>query len=303
MRRPLTATNSALITLAVISGLALSGCSASPMSSSEEGSVGDNTEYVQSDRADAGIVEAGAPVSAEQSGVQSPDNRQVIITGSVTITTEDPIDAADDAIRITNAAGGRVDARTERAPLNGDQGGATLTLRLPSATLTASVDKLKALGDVEDISLSSLDVTSQSQDLDARITALDAAVQRLLVLLAESRDTDTLIALETAITDRQAELESLKSQRRYLSDQVSLSTIELVLLSEADAPVDEPVNFWTGLTTGWNSLVAAGSGLLIVVGVLLPWIVVAGAVTGLIFLVIRARRRRVRPTSPAVEPE
>ena len=293
MRHSRPASTAVLSTLALVLGFTLIGCSTA--AGSDESALSPDAAYSQSD---ADSAESGGAVAFEDTGdlngVDTADARQVITTGSVTITAEEPIEAADAAIRITAAAGGRVDARTERAPLNGYQGGATLTLRLPSATLTASIDKFKELGEVEDISLASLDVTTESRDLDARITALDASVERLLALLVKATDTDTLIKLETAISDRQAELESLESQRRYLADQVSLSTIELVLISESDAPVDEPVNFWTGLSTGWDSLVAAGSGLLIVVGVLLPWLVVAAIITAAIFAIVRFRQRRSR---------
>jgi hypothetical protein len=306
MKRDLSTSSALLSAIAITAVFALSGC-ASSLGASEQ--MSDSGVISQNDRALSSESDsAGAPSVGGNAGLDFVDgtiayDREVITTGSVTITAAEPIEAADEAIRITSAAGGRVDARTERAPIDGDQGSATLTLRLPSATLTASIDKFKELGEVESISLASLDVTSESQDLDARITALDASVERLLILLVKAKDTDTLISLETAISDRQAQLESLESQRRYLADQVSLSTIELVLISEADAPVDEPVNFWTGLTTGWSSLVVAASGLLILVGVLLPWIVVAGVITAIVVAIVRSRRRRHTQSVPATPVE
>lgn len=246
-------------------------------------------------------AQEGAGVSGERDEGVAADatdsDRQVITTGYVTVTAEEPIEAATEAVRIVESVGGRVDGRTEHAPTNGDQGSATLTLRLPSETLTATLEKLKALGEAEEVSISSSDVTMETQDLDARINALTASVDRLINLLATATDTDVLIQLETAISDRQGELESLQSQRRYLADQVSLSTITLNLISEADAPVDEPDTFWSGLLAGWDGFVAFFAGLLVAFGVLLPWLLLLGAITFAIIFFIRRGKKPAATTS------
>ncbi len=248
-------------------------------------------------------VTDGQVISSEagsDAGDTAGVDRQVIVTGWVTITVEEPVDAAAEAVRITESVGGRVDGRTEYAPVDGDKGSATLTLRLPADDLTETLDRLKALGDVQEVSLNSSDVTMVTQDLDARISALSASIDRLLALLATASDTETLITLETAISDRQAQLESLESERRYYADQVSLSTVTLNLVSVADAPAVEPVTFIDGLVAGWNSFVAFFSGLVVVIGVLIPWLLLAGVVTAVVLLLVRWRQR-AKDTTP-VEP-
>jgi ElaB/YqjD/DUF883 family membrane-anchored ribosome-binding protein len=224
-------------------------------------------------------------------------DRQVITTGFVTVAVAEPSDAASKATRIADSAGGRVDGRTELAPTNGDNGSATLTLRLPAAKLTATLDRLKQLGDVREVSLSSQDVTLTTQDLDARIAALTASVDRLLDLLAKAKDTSALVEIETALSDRQAELESLKSERRYYSDQVTLATITLNLVSVTDAPAD---SFWSGVISGWSAFVGFFAGLLVAVGFWLPWLVLA-AIAALVIARI-VRRRRAARTAPEPEP-
>ena len=223
---------------------------------------------------------------------QSLVDRQVITTGWVTITVDKPLDAASEAVKIAEGAGGRVDGRTEYAPVNGDQGSATLTLRLPADSLTQTLEKLKELGTVQEVSLNAADVTMQTQDLDARISALSASVDRLLTLLSSAVDTDTLIQLETAISDRQGELESLESQRRYFADQVALSTVTLNLQSVSAAPVQEPDTFIDGLVAGWNSFIAFFAGLIVVIGVLLPWLVFLGIILGIVLFVLKRRKPR-----------
>ena len=269
--------------------MALAGCTASPEAASDSAPGG-------------GVVEQ-MPVSPDGALDESVDSsqslvdRQVITTGWVTITVDKPLDAASEAVKITEGAGGRVDGRTEYAPVNGDQGSATLTLRLPADSLTQTLEKLKELGTVQEVSLNAADVTMQTQDLDARISALSASVDRLLTLLSSAVDTDTLIQLETAISDRQGELESLESQRRYFADQVALSTVTLNLQSVSAAPVQEPDTFLDGLVAGWNSFIAFFAGLIVVIGVLLPWLVFLGIILGIVLFVLKRRKPR-HPEQP-----
>jgi Domain of unknown function (DUF4349) len=277
---------------AIVATLALAGCSAtSGASDTSGGSVSvENAPELSRDSQSTEFVQTDT--------VATPD-RQVVTTGYVTITVEKPMDAAAEAIRITEQSGGRVDGRTETAPINGNEGSATLTLRIPSDTLTTTLDKLRKLGAVQEVSLNSSDVTMATQDLDARIKALTASIDRLLGLLATATDTENLITLETAISDRQTELESLESQRRYYADQVSLSTVTLNLVSDFTAPVAEPDNFFSGLVAGWNAFVAFFAGLLVALGVALPWLVFLGAIA--VIVVVLVKRRAARPQSAIVE--
>lgn len=236
------------------------------------------------------------------SGVASPESadRDVIVQGYLTITAEDPIEAADATVRIVERAGGRVDSRSERPGVDGDSASAQLVVRIPSDELTETLDEIKELGEVEDVSINSTDVTAQTRDLDARIEALQASVDRLLDLLASATSTTDLIAIETALSERQSELESLEAQRRYLSEQVDLSTITVDFGSEESAPIDEPEGFLDGLAAGWTALVAFLGAALIAFGVALPWLAAVAVLALAVLLVVRAvrRSRRARNAPP-----
>ena len=272
-------------TALLLSALALTGCSAGADSSAyDSGGVAAPMPATDTLNQEAGSADGQATV-----------DRSVITTGWVTITVTDPMDAAAEAARITESVGGRIDSRSEYAPRGGDGGSATLTLRIPSKDLTAPLDKLKELGDVQEVSLSATDVTMESQDLDARITSMRASIDRLTALLAGATDTDSLIALETAISDRQGQLESMEAQQRFLADQVSMSTVTLNLVTEQVVADPQPVTFLDGLVAGWNAFVAFFAGLLVVIGVLIPWLVLAGIITAVVVVLIKRRKPKVTP--------
>ncbi|MBX3094132.1 MAG: DUF4349 domain-containing protein [Cryobacterium sp.] len=228
--------------------------------------------------------------------VARPGGQQVITHGSLSVTVADPVGTADEVTRIVAAAGGHVESRNEYVGTPGNPGRADLTLRIPSNRLDAVLTSLKELGEARDTTISSTDVTQQSQDISARITALETSVDRLLALLERADDTDTLITIERELSQRQAELEGLKAQKRYLDDQVAMSTIAVYLVAERDAPIDEPDNFWTGLQTGWDAFVAFWAGMLVALGVLAPWLVLIGLIVlGVVLIVKRASRGSSAP--------
>jgi len=292
----------ALGALLLVAAISLAGCSAS-------GSSASSSSGGASSRGPSGVSEPAPGAGTEGSPVKvgsQPDSskavdRSVVVTGTVTVTATDPIASAARAVALVEAAGGRIDGRTENAAANGDRGSATLVLRIPASKLSATLDALKKLGRADQVQLDSTDVTTQTQDLDARITASRATIARLLQLESTATDTTNLIAIETAIGDRQAELESMEAQQRGLADQVSMSTITLQLRSDAAAPPIKPADFWSGLGTGWAAFIGFWAAVVVAFGVLLPWLAFAGLGAGAVLLVLRVvRRRGARPASAVV---
>jgi hypothetical protein len=252
---------------------------------------------------DAGGEAAGGSGADDGSGGAGDADRQIVTTLDATVVVDDPTAAADQVVRLAEAAGGRVDQRRQRAAgAEGEESlpSAWLTVRVPAAELTTVLDELRAVGEVRELDEESTDVTTAARDLDARIKALQTSVDRLLAIMAGAKDTAALLATESAISERQAELESLQSERAHLADQVSLSTLRVDLVAK-DAPVVvEAKGFLGGLRTGWDSLVTAIDGVLVALGVLLPWMVVLGVPLGAAFWILRGRRRRMEaPGAPA----
>ncbi|HEV7185825.1 MAG TPA: DUF4349 domain-containing protein, partial [Leifsonia sp.] len=182
---------------------------------------------------------------------------------------------------------------------DGGKPSATLVLRIPANRLTTTLDTLKRLGTVDSIDLKADDVTAQAKDVDGRITALQASVDRLLELMSKATTTADLITIESTLSDRQAQLDSLKAQKAALDDQVSLSTITLELRAKGTVVAAPAPTFWSGLTGGWDALVVTLNSLLVVLGVLLPWLIAVGVVGGAVWLIVRAvgRRRRGLPVT------
>jgi hypothetical protein len=109
------------------------------------------------------------------------------------------------------------------------------------------------------------------------------------------------LAAEKALSERQQNLESMQSQRTLLADQVELSTLTVHLQPFGVAPPGGPHGFFEGLGTGWRALVTALAAAVVVLGILLPWLAVAGVVTGGVLWPIRRARRRTSAKPPAAQ--
>ncbi|WP_061961129.1 DUF4349 domain-containing protein [Demequina flava] len=288
-------------------GWLLAGCSSSDASDSAgEADYGGREEaaYDQAiDSEEAIAYEDGDAATTSGEAPAPTADRSVIITGSVYMTVDDPVAAADQAASIVNGAGGRIDARSETAPTEYDGGSAWLTLRIPSDRLDAVVEDLRELGTVDEFNTSSQDVTREVTDLDAQISTLQASTERIEGLLDQAEDMEDIIALENELDRRRAELESLEARQRALDDQVSMSTIDLSLTTEPVVIVDdEPTNFLSGLETGWNALTGFLSGVLVATGVVLPWLAVGAVIALVVIAVVRSRRSQRTAPASAQEP-
>jgi len=269
-----------------MTALCLSGCNTTIDSVSEDMAVSmpamDAAESSAVDM-EMGMREESAAVSATE-----PD---VITTGYLSLTVDTPSESATTIENLVVSAGGRIASRSDYTPVDYGTPSSYLEARIPVDVLEPTLTQIKALGTLQEISVNSYDVSLQKVDLDARITVLEAARERLTQLLATAESTSDLISIETALADRQAELDSLQSQRDYLSDQTLFATINFSLTTPEGAITTEPDGFLDGLIRGLESIVAFALGTLVWMGILLPWLGIVAVVIAIV-MVIRVVRRR-----------
>jgi glycine cleavage system regulatory protein len=267
------------------------------------------TALVRSDDAtgsqavDRSISELAAPAVrspsgglTESGGQAIEQERAVITTGTITITSGDPHGSATQLAGWVESIGGRVDSWSQSSD---DGETASLTIRVPSDQVTATTERLSTYGAVDTIELSHSDVTATVQDLDARINALQTSVDRLTEIMREADTSSTLIEAESALTQRQEQLESLLTQRSATADQVALAT--LTVRVQPDDVADDRDGLADALSDGWGSVTAVVSGVVLALAAALPWLGIAVVLLGGYWLLRRVRRSRRNSTPPASE--
>lgn len=253
----------------------------------------------------AGCGEGGGDSNSSASSPQAADTareadpaeaeRYEIVTGSLDLTADDPVHAAREVADLAEAADGRVESLSEQAEV-----GAVVTVRIPTERLDDVIEEIRKLGKVTDLSTTRDDVTMQYTDLEARTAALRTSVDRLRGLIESSADITELLAAEDALSERQAELDSLEAQRRRMADRIELSTLTVDITTERLRSDQD--SFGDGLASGWNGLVSALGAAAVSVGAALPWVAFLIVCAGIVYLIVRLFTRKGRRADSAAEP-
>ncbi len=215
----------------------------------------------------------GVPVGTVQ--------RSLVRTAQVVVEIPDPAVAVREVRAIATAAGGIVTQEQ-----SGD-GGGWLVLRVPADALDRTTEQLAGIGTVLDRSSAVLDATEEVVDLDARVASQRASVERIRALLAQADTIGDVVAIESELASREADLDSLSARLTALRDQVATSTLTVDLrVPGGGTPGDEPPDFLAGLGAGWVGLQVLGAA----VGFVIPFLPVVAVAVAVAWWVRRRSR-------------
>ena len=181
---------------------------------------------------------------------------------------------------------------------------AALTVRVPESSFDAAVKRFAALGDVQSVSTSSEDVTSQYVDLQARLRHYRAVERRLVRFLDATDNVNQMLAVQDRIDNVQLTIEQLSAQLKSLRETTTYGTLSVFLREKGtpQAGAIDPTDTFGG--TLLNSIKVLGHGARVtglVLTALLPFVVVFGGIGFVVwFAVRRLRRGRRLPAPPSL---
>jgi hypothetical protein len=247
---------------------------------------------------------AVAPVADESAAGQlsalEPFGPRVIQTASLSVTVPrgDFEEAIARARTIATGFGGFV---TSSSAAQGDGSRlvrGTIVLRVPSQAYGRAMSALTDLGRVHGRQEAGEDVTAQFVDLRARAKHLEAVEGQLLRFLDRTRTVGEALTVQQRLNDVQLQLEEVRGQLRYLSDQTAFATITLDV-AERGIPAAPPSDDGFGIADAWHAAVnglemiaAGGFVALVTAGPVL--LLLGGVLLGGRYVV---RRRRIRASA------
>lgn len=313
----------ALVLLAVALAVGLAGCSSdgdsdggsdsvaaesAPNAATGGGSDGDMAALEQplSETADlSSAYQAGdqaGSVAVQPAAVEVEQQRAVIRKGTVELRADDVGKAQFDVQRIVDRYDGNVTGEETTADDDGNPAFTRMVLRIPEDQFDEVMGDLKGIEETELGSANTReeDVTTKLIDTRTRIEAQKRSIARITILFDRAVSIRDIMAIESQLSRRQADLEALQRTAAYLAGQTSMSTI-VVSIDEIPAEKAKPVEedntgFITGLKAGWDALATFAVGLATALGALLPWLVVVAILTPPTVLIVRAIRRRADKT-------
>ncbi|MBN8423532.1 DUF4349 domain-containing protein [Microbacterium esteraromaticum] len=260
----------------------------------QEGPVAATDEMVASDAAMESMD------SAAGSADMATDGREIISMADIGLQVTDVGASVESIGALAAEYGGYVeatdvgmspDAALTEPGMPSFGGNGWISIRVPAEDLTAVMEALGDEGEVLRSSVSRQDVTSVVVDLQARADAARASVERLTELMAQSGSVGDLIAAESALSERQAQLESYEQQLKGLDEQVTMATVS-ISLTETPRTTADPAGFVDGLIAGWNGLIVSLNAIVVAFGFILPWLAIVGVAGLLIWWALRRRRTR-----------
>ncbi len=301
--------------LAVVAALALSGCSAGGGNATSHSSAGDSAPAAAQSYKATGLALTAPAAAGPKAAAVDPaglQGRRQVRTADLGLRVEDVTAAAAKVRSIATSVQGFVSAErtsADSAPTPKprsrpagvpasvpDAGESVLTLRVPQVSLDRVMDQVAGLGDLVSRAQASTDVTTKYVDVASRLRTQRESVARVRVLLARATTIGQVVQVESELSRRQADLESLEAQLSALDDQTTLATLT-VSLSPAPAAVavaSTPGAFAGGLGDGWRALVASIGVALTILGAVLPFAILAAVIGVPVMLVLR--RRRTQPS-------
>jgi hypothetical protein len=171
------------------------------------------------------------------------------------------------------------------------EGGASFTLRLPSANVTAAVAALAHLGHVRSENETSNDVTEAHASLERSLGDARAERASLLAQLSRAVEPERIESLKAQLRAVEARLAGLESSLHALDSRVDFTNIALSLTPERQQSVSAGALTPGGALHDAGGILVAGLAVLVLAAaVLVPLGVVAGAAS----LGLAGARRRLR---------
>lgn len=166
-------------------------------------------------------------------------------------------------------------------------------VRIPTDKFEAFMALADGIGNVTSSSRTAENVTSQYTDYEARLASLYTQEERLLKMLEESGDLESLIQLEARLSEVRYEIESIERNLRNLDQRLAFSTVTLELREVEIYTPTVPVQRTFGeklkeaFADGWSSFVRGIQRFIVNLARSLPGLILFVVIVAAVLLVVR----------------
>jgi hypothetical protein len=196
----------------------------------------------------------------ETLGDKSTVSKKIIKDGSISVKTND----INTSKKIINVLLKKLNAYYESEDLqNNDQTiSYDLKIRVPAENFEKLISSIEnGKDEIKSKSIQARDITEEYVDIETRLTNKREYLKRYKELLSKASSVKDIVTIEENTRVLQEEIESKEGRLKYLSDQVSFSTLNINLYKEKEfiykpQPQDKfSERVKTSLSNGWSSFV------------------------------------------------
>lgn len=235
----------------------LCSCGTKQEEANENQTVQEIAMMAPSIKADEEIAETNT-AKIEPSSNNFNQQKKIIKDGDLTVKT-DHINTSkkgiDNLLKKLNAYYETEDLQNSDEAVSYD-----LKIRIPSANLEKLISTLEnGKDEIERKNIKARDVTEEYIDIETRLNNKRDYLKRYKELLSKAQTVKDILAVEENIRNLQEEIESKEGRLKYLSDQVTSSTLNIHLYQQKE-PTDKSEDGFlaktkTSFKHGWTSIV------------------------------------------------
>jgi hypothetical protein len=176
----------------------------------------------------------------------------------------------------------------------------SMIIRVPQSNFDNLIDSIiYQCKNLDDRSINVSDVTEEYVDTDSRLKAKREIESRYLEILKKAQNVKEILEVEQNLGGIREEIESAEGRLKYLSHQVSFSTIELMFYQKTNVILNSRIGFisriYSSFISGWNGLIEFIIGLISI----WPFLAVLTGITGITIRLIK-RHRAVRKNTKSL---
>ncbi len=170
-----------------------------------------------------------------------------------------------------------------------------MTFRVPSASLATVRGSLKEIiGTFDEESLVTQDVSTQSSQIEAQLSASLEEQAALETLLAKTQDLSQVLQIRQQLTNLRTQISYLQSSKAELSKNLDQSLIT-VYLTKSTTETQQALTFVQRIANYLNNVVGTGVVVVSILGyglIVLPIIIVVMIVAYVLSMIMRAAQRK-----------
>lgn len=257
-------------------------------------SVADSASGYESGSTGSGAVyeESSVETTGNEMSDTANNSRKLIKDVDMTVETYEYTSLIEGIQNEVLSLGGYIENYSSYNENSESDRSAYMTIRVPAEHMDGLIYRIGEEGNVTSRNESIEDVTLTYTDLDSHKRMLQEEQERLFELLQQAEDIETVIALESRLTDVRYQIDSIESQLRVIDNQVSYSTLRLdVHEVERYTPQTEK-GTWDRIRVGFTeNLYKVGNGIkefFIGLVISLPIICVYACVIAIFIIVLMA---------------